>query len=163
MAEIDRLLDIMARLRDPQTGCPWDVEQTFSTIAPYTIEEAYEVADSIEREAWSELPDELGDLTTKRDKPTQIMQRQAERLQDLFRRIRSRIPGAAIRTTLIVGFPGETEADFQELMAFVEAERFDHLGVFTYSDADDLPGRRPSAFPVSSGASASKPVSFAPG
>ena len=52
----------MARLRDPQTGCPWDVEQTFSTIAPYTIEEAYEVADAIERDAMDELRDELGDL-----------------------------------------------------------------------------------------------------
>jgi ATP diphosphatase len=62
LAEIDRLIEIMARLRDPQTGCPWDVEQTFSTIAPYTIEEAYEVADAIERNAMDELRDELGDL-----------------------------------------------------------------------------------------------------
>ncbi|WP_375552318.1 nucleoside triphosphate pyrophosphohydrolase [Rhodophyticola porphyridii] len=57
-----RLLAIMRRLRDPDTGCPWDIEQTFSTIAPYTIEEAYEVADAIEREAWDELKGELGDL-----------------------------------------------------------------------------------------------------
>ncbi len=61
-AEITRLLDIMAALRDPDTGCPWDVEQTFATIAPYTIEEAHEVEDAIQREAWSELPGELGDL-----------------------------------------------------------------------------------------------------
>jgi len=59
---IDRLIEIMARLRDPETGCPWDVEQSFATIAPYTIEEAYEVADAIEREAWGELKGELGDL-----------------------------------------------------------------------------------------------------
>jgi len=57
-----RLLEIMARLRDPDTGCPWDIEQTFATIAPYTIEESYEVADAIEREAWGELEGELGDL-----------------------------------------------------------------------------------------------------
>ncbi|WP_033419320.1 nucleoside triphosphate pyrophosphohydrolase [Pseudorhodobacter ferrugineus] len=57
-----RLLEIMARLRDPQTGCPWDIEQTFATIAPYTIEEAYEVADAIERQAWDELEGELGDM-----------------------------------------------------------------------------------------------------
>ncbi|MBI1217509.1 MAG: nucleoside triphosphate pyrophosphohydrolase [Rhodobacteraceae bacterium] len=57
-----RLLEIMRRLRDPATGCPWDVEQTFATIAPYTIEEAYEVADAIERAAWDELRGELGDL-----------------------------------------------------------------------------------------------------
>ena len=65
-----------------------------------------------------------------------------QRLLDLFDRIRSSVPGAAIRTTLIVGFPGETDADFQELMDFVEQVRFDHLGVFTYSDADDLPSHR---------------------
>jgi ATP diphosphatase len=61
-AGIDRLLEIMARLRDPETGCPWDVEQTFATIAPYTLEEAHEVADAIQRQAWDELKGELGDL-----------------------------------------------------------------------------------------------------
>ena len=59
---LDRLLGIMARLRDPVGGCPWDKEQTFATIAPYTIEEAYEVADAIERGDLDELKDELGDL-----------------------------------------------------------------------------------------------------
>lgn len=57
-----RLLAIMDRLRDPAGGCPWDVEQTFATIAPYTIEEAYEVADAIERQDMADLRDELGDL-----------------------------------------------------------------------------------------------------
>ena len=57
-----RLLQIMRRLRDPQTGCPWDIEQDFASIAPYTIEEAYEVADAIERQDWPELEGELGDL-----------------------------------------------------------------------------------------------------
>jgi nucleoside triphosphate diphosphatase len=57
-----RLLEIMRRLRDPKTGCPWDIEQSFSTIAPYTLEEAHEVADAIARQAWEELPGELGDL-----------------------------------------------------------------------------------------------------
>ncbi|MFK7764931.1 MAG: nucleoside triphosphate pyrophosphohydrolase [Roseobacter sp.] len=61
-AGIERLLEIMRRLRDPQSGCPWDIEQTFETIAPYTIEEAYEVADAIERGDWAELEGELGDL-----------------------------------------------------------------------------------------------------
>ena len=61
-AGIERLLEIMRRLRDPDTGCPWDIEQTFDTIAPYTIEEAYEVADAIERQDWAELEGELGDL-----------------------------------------------------------------------------------------------------
>ena len=60
--QFQRLLAIMAALRDPQTGCPWDIEQDFASIAPYTIEEAHEVADAIAREAWDELPGELGDL-----------------------------------------------------------------------------------------------------
>jgi nucleoside triphosphate diphosphatase len=59
---IQRLLAIMARLRDPQGGCPWDLQQTFATIAPYTIEEAYEVADAIDRGDLDDLKDELGDL-----------------------------------------------------------------------------------------------------
>jgi len=59
---IDRLLAIMARLRDPERGCPWDREQNFATIASYTIEEAYEVADAIERQDMTALKDELGDL-----------------------------------------------------------------------------------------------------
>jgi ATP diphosphatase len=60
--DISGLLDIMARLRTPETGCPWDLEQTFATIAPYTIEEAYEVADAITRGDIDGLKDELGDL-----------------------------------------------------------------------------------------------------
>ena len=57
-----RLLEIMRRLRDPATGCPWDIVQDFDTIAPYTIEEAYEVADAIARADWPDLEGELGDL-----------------------------------------------------------------------------------------------------
>jgi nucleoside triphosphate diphosphatase len=60
--DISGLLDIMAKLRTPMTGCPWDLEQNFSTIAPYTIEEAYEVADAIARGDLDDLRDELGDL-----------------------------------------------------------------------------------------------------
>jgi tetrapyrrole methylase family protein/MazG family protein/ATP diphosphatase len=59
---IDRLIAIMARLRDPAGGCPWDLQQTFATVAPYTVEEAYEVADAIERGDLDDLKDELGDL-----------------------------------------------------------------------------------------------------
>ena len=62
LRRIDALLAIMARLRDAERGCPWDLEQTFKTIAPYTIEEAYEVADAIERNDMAALKDELGDL-----------------------------------------------------------------------------------------------------
>jgi nucleoside triphosphate diphosphatase len=61
-ADITPLLKIMERLRDPDTGCPWDRQQSFASIVPFTLEEAYEVADTIERLALDELPDELGDL-----------------------------------------------------------------------------------------------------
>jgi ATP diphosphatase len=60
--QVDRLRAIMAALRDPDTGCPWDIEQTFATVAPYTIEEAYEVADAIDRGDMDDLRGELGDL-----------------------------------------------------------------------------------------------------
>jgi ATP diphosphatase len=59
---MEQLLEIMERLRDPHSGCPWDLEQTYRTIAPHTIEEAYEVADAIERGDTGELKEELGDL-----------------------------------------------------------------------------------------------------
>jgi len=62
LSSIDRLLEIMAQLRDPEKGCPWDRKQTYKTIVPYTLEEAYEVADVIEREDFDELKSELGDL-----------------------------------------------------------------------------------------------------
>ena len=62
MAMIDELREIMVRLRDPERGCPWDVKQSFETVAPYTIEEAYEVADAIDRKDIASLKDELGDL-----------------------------------------------------------------------------------------------------
>lgn len=62
MKGMQRLLDIMAKLRDPERGCPWDKQQTFKSIAPYTVEEAYEVADAIEREDHIALREELGDL-----------------------------------------------------------------------------------------------------
>ena len=62
MSGIEPLIELMARLRDPEEGCPWDVEQTFATIVPYTIEEAYEVAEAVAREDPAQLRDELGDL-----------------------------------------------------------------------------------------------------
>lgn len=69
-----RLRAIMAALRDPAHGCPWDLEQDFNSIAPYTIEEAYEVADAIERQAWTELQGELGDLLLQTVYHTQMAQ-----------------------------------------------------------------------------------------
>ena len=61
-SDLDGLLELMARLRAPDGGCPWDIEQTFATIAPHTIEEAYEVADAIDHGDMAHLKDELGDL-----------------------------------------------------------------------------------------------------
>jgi ATP diphosphatase len=61
-SEMEKLLETMARLRDPERGCPWDAKQDFDSIAPYTIEEAYEVADAIQRRDFDDLRDELGDL-----------------------------------------------------------------------------------------------------
>jgi len=69
---MDALLRIMARLRDSKTGCPWDKEQDFATIAPYTIEEAYEVADAIERGDMAALKDELGDLLFQVVTPSRV-------------------------------------------------------------------------------------------
>ncbi len=62
MSDIKKLLDVMRALRNPESGCPWDLQQDFHSISPYTIEEAYEVADAINREDWSDLRNELGDL-----------------------------------------------------------------------------------------------------
>ena len=62
MSSIDKLLEVMTQLRDKDHGCPWDQEQDFGSIAPYTVEEAYEVADAIAREDFAALRDELGDL-----------------------------------------------------------------------------------------------------
>ena len=62
MYQLDDLLHLMARLRDPQHGCPWDLKQSYASIVPYTLEEAYEVADAIERSDFAHLPGELGDL-----------------------------------------------------------------------------------------------------
>ena len=62
MDNISKLLEVIRALRDKNTGCPWDIIQTFASIAPYTIEEAYEVADAIDRQDMDDLRDELGDL-----------------------------------------------------------------------------------------------------
>ena len=77
--QLTRLLALMARLRDPEEGCPWDKEQTFETIAPYAIEEAYEVLDAIQKQDWRAFPDELGDLLLQ-----VVYQAQLAREQGLF-------------------------------------------------------------------------------
>ncbi|MDF4314562.1 MazG nucleotide pyrophosphohydrolase domain-containing protein [Vibrio parahaemolyticus] len=64
---IEQLEQIMAKLRDPESGCPWDLKQTFDTIVPHTIEETYEVVDAIQNRDWSNLKEELGDLLVPGD------------------------------------------------------------------------------------------------
>lgn len=87
-SQIDRLLSIMARLRDPEEGCEWDLAQTFETIAPYTIEEAYEVFDAIERGDTTELKDELGDLLFQVVFHAQMAEEASEfNFEDVARRI----------------------------------------------------------------------------
>src|SRR5262249_30985447 len=107
--DISGLLEIMAALRTPQTGCPWDLEQNFTTIAPYTIEEAYEVADAIARGDLADLRDELGDLLLQvvfharmaqeqgafafGDVVEAITEKLARRAPECFRRRRRAAPG----------------------------------------------------------------------
>ena len=94
--EISRLLEIMAALRDPQTGCPWDIVQDFESIKPYTIEEAYEVADAIERKDFDDLCDELGDLLLQvviYEIPTGVVAEEAVRIFVQFNRVESAVKG----------------------------------------------------------------------
>ena len=85
MEALQRLLDIMGQLRDPVKGCPWDLRQTYSTIVPYTLEEAYEVADSIQRGEMAELQDELGDLLFQIVFYSQIARRRVTSISTMWR------------------------------------------------------------------------------
>ncbi|HIF9514639.1 TPA: nucleoside triphosphate pyrophosphohydrolase [Photobacterium damselae] len=78
-SDIEQLLSIMAKLRDPKDGCPWDIKQSFDSIVPYTIEEAYEVADAIEKQNWLDVKEELGDLLFQ-----VVFYSQMAKEQDLF-------------------------------------------------------------------------------
>ena len=96
-----RLLEIMRALRDPDGGCPWDIEQNFKTIAPYTVEEAYEVADAIERENWEDLKNELGDLLLQTVYHTQMAEE-----EDLFKCLflRCKLPFSRVSKGCLDGF-----------------------------------------------------------
>ncbi|ARR50110.1 nucleoside triphosphate pyrophosphohydrolase [Photobacterium damselae subsp. damselae] len=78
-SDIEQLLSIMAKLRDPKNGCPWDIKQSFDSIVPYTLEEAYEVADAIEKQNWLDVKEELGDLLFQ-----VVFYSQMAKEQDLF-------------------------------------------------------------------------------
>jgi ATP diphosphatase len=92
MSAIEQLLEIMRRLRDPRTGCPWDREQSYRSLVPYTLEEAYEVADAIEQNDLEHLPDELGDLLFQVVFYAQIGQEQGRfDFEDVARRISDKL------------------------------------------------------------------------
>ena len=145
--DLGRLIEIMAALRHPVTGCPWDLEQDFSTIRHYTIEEAYEVADAIEREDFEDLKDELGDLILQ---PVYHAQMAAERgLFDIGDVIE------AITTKLIRRHPhvfgedaaasaGGAKAKWEEIKADERAERAAKRAGAPGSILDDVPEALPA-------------------
>jgi ATP diphosphatase len=116
---IERLLQVMARLRDPDGGCPWDLEQDFASIAPYTIEEAYEVADAIERQDFDDLEGELGDLLLQVVYHAQ-MAKEAGRFD--FEAVASRIAEKMIRRHPHVFGEAEVEGAAAQTIAWEEAK-----------------------------------------
>lgn len=117
---MDELLAIMARLRTPDTGCPWDLAQDFQSLAPYTLEEAHEVVDVIERQAWEELPDELGDLLFQ-----VVFQAQLGREQGLFTfdEVVKRINDKLIRRHPHVFTEGSAPISWEQIKAAERAQR----------------------------------------
>ncbi len=117
---MDELLAIMARLRTPGTGCPWDLAQDFQSLAPYTLEEAHEVVDVIERQAWEELPDELGDLLFQ-----VVFQAQLGREQGLFTfdEVVGRIKAKLIRRHPHVFTEGSAPMPWEQIKAAERAQR----------------------------------------
>ena len=122
---LDELVTIMARLRDPETGCEWDVAQNFDTIAPYTIEEAYEVADAIQRDDMEALKDELGDLQLQVVYHARMAEeRGAFAIHDVIRAICDKM----VRRHPHI-FGGETERPDWESLKAAERDKADHKSV----------------------------------
>ncbi len=141
MSGIVRLIEIMARLRDPQGGCPWDLEQDFASIAPYTIEEAYEVADAIARGDLQELRDELGDLLLQVVFHAQIAR---ERGLFDFDAVAAAICDKLVRRHPHV-FGGETIADAAAQSArWEELKRVERLGRAQAGALDGVPVALPA-------------------
>ena len=138
---IDRLLEIMARLRDPDGGCPWDKEQTFATIAPYTVEEAYEVADAIERGDLEDLKGELGDLLFQVVFHSRMAEEQGK---FAFGDVATAMVEKMIRRHPHV-FAGQTYADVAEQVAAWETIKADERAAKnrTASLLDDVPPSLP--------------------
>jgi tetrapyrrole methylase family protein/MazG family protein/ATP diphosphatase len=138
---LQRLLEIMARLRDPDGGCPWDKEQTFATIAPYTVEEAYEVADAIERGDLKDLKEELGDLLFQ----VVFHARMAEELGAFdFDAVAAAMVDKMVRRHPHV-FAGQTYADLDEQVAAWDAIKAEERArKARHSILDDVPPGLPA-------------------
>jgi tetrapyrrole methylase family protein/MazG family protein/ATP diphosphatase len=136
-----RLLEIMARLRDPKGGCPWDKEQTFASIAPYTVEEAYEVADAIERNDLKDLKEELGDLLFQ----VVFHSRMAEEQGAFdFDAVAEAMVDKMVRRHPHV-FAGQTYADVEEQTAAWDAiKAAERAGKERHSILDDVPPGLPA-------------------
>ena len=145
--DIVDLLTIMAALRDPETGCPWDVEQTFASIAPYTIEEAYEVADAIGRSDLDDLRDELGDLLLQVVFHARLAEEQGafdfggvvEAITSKMIRRHPHVFGTARDLT-----PAEVKALWAEIKAGEKRERQARRGVEPARHLDDVPANHPA-------------------
>jgi tetrapyrrole methylase family protein/MazG family protein/ATP diphosphatase len=138
---LQRLLEIMARLRDPEGGCPWDKEQTFATIAPYTVEEAYEVVDAIERNDLKDLKEELGDLLFQ----VVFHSRMAEEQGAFdFDAVATAMVDKMVRRHPHV-FAGQTYADLTEQVAAWDAiKAAERAGKARHSILDDVPPGLPA-------------------
>jgi nucleoside triphosphate diphosphatase len=144
---VQRLLAVMARLRDPQNGCPWDKEQTFATIAPYTIEEAYEVADAIERNDAHDLRDELGDLLFQVVFHARMAQEKgwfhfddvATAIHDKLVRRHPHVFGDAVFSS-----PGEQTQNWEEHKARERAAAAERRGAEAHSVLGDVPKSLPA-------------------
>jgi MazG family protein len=137
---LHRLLEIMARLRDPEGGCPWDKAQTFATIAPYTVEEAYEVADAIERGDLKDLKEELGDLLFQVVFHSRMAEEQGE---FAFDDVAGAMVDKMIRRHPHV-FAGQTYADVTEQTAAWETiKAAERAGKDRHSILNDVPAGLP--------------------
>lgn len=148
---LDDLLYLMSRLRDPETGCPWDIKQTFATIVPHTLEEAYEVADTIEREDWPHLQGELGDLLFQVIFYAQIA-REEQRfefddiihtlVEKLIRRHPHVFPEGTLESRRAAGEPDE--AQISSTWEAIKAEERKDKPVAKVRVLDDIPAALPA-------------------
>ena len=145
--QIDRLCDIMRRLRDPDTGCPWDIKQDFDTIAPYTIEEAYEVADAIQQNDSDKLCDELGDLLLQVVFHAQIAtDKNLFNFDDVARGISKKM--IRRHPHIFADISASTEDEVRKNWEQIKAEEraaHHHDGLSPLSLMDDIPKNMPAA------------------